>query len=129
LGAEIDDTICGGSVFVPLRPPARRMVSKGFVGRVAAKEVTVVKASSEVVDAARVRIGLIEIDSDKVPAGAKSAWGTVRDEEKAVVGAQEGTVESMTRGQRSWWWENVAVNDGSRVEIREVDRERCGRRL
>jgi hypothetical protein len=60
--------------------------------------VTVVKAGSEVVDTARVRIGLIEIHSDKVPAGAKGAWGTVRDEEKAVAGAQQGAVEGITGG-------------------------------
>jgi hypothetical protein len=39
------------------------------------KEVAVVNAGREVVDTAWVGIGLIEIDSDKVPAGAKGAGG------------------------------------------------------
>jgi hypothetical protein len=46
------------------------------------KEVTVVEAGNEVVGTARVKIGLIEIDSDEVPARAKGTWGAVRDEER-----------------------------------------------
>ena len=114
---------------MPLGPPARRMVGEGFVGRVAEKEVTVVNASGEVVRRSRVRSGLIEIDSNKVPAGAKGSRGAVRDEEKAVAGAREGAVERITRGKRSWWWWSVAVDGRSGVEIGEVDRERCGRQL
>jgi hypothetical protein len=107
------------------------MVGKGFVERVTEgeMEVTVVKSSSEVLGTARVRIGLIEIDSDKVPAGAKGSWGTVRDEEKAVAEVQEGAVKGITWGQRSWWWRSVAVNGRSGVGIWEVNMERCERRL
>jgi hypothetical protein len=46
LGAKIDDTISGGGVFVPLGPPACRMVGEGFVRRVTEKKVTVVDAGS-----------------------------------------------------------------------------------
>ena len=93
------------------------------------QESKIGKCNSAVVDTARVRIGLIEIDRDKVPVGAQGFWGTGKDEEKAVTGAQEGAVEGVTRGQRSWWWWSVAVNGRSGDEIWEVDRERCVKQL
>jgi hypothetical protein len=64
LGTEINDTVCGGSILVPFGPPASGIVNEGFVGREAGKEVIVVKAGSEVISTAGVRIGLLEIDGD-----------------------------------------------------------------
>jgi hypothetical protein len=42
------------------------MVGEGFVGWVFEKEVAVVESGSQVIGAARVGIGLCEIDGDKV---------------------------------------------------------------
>ncbi len=96
--AVINDTICSLFEFVPLGPPSGGMVGEGFVGWVFEKEVAVVESGSQVIGAARVGIGLCEIDGDKVPTRAEGSRGAVGDEEKSVMRAQEGVVEGTTRG-------------------------------
>jgi hypothetical protein len=78
------------------------MVGEGFVGWVFEKEVAVVESGSQVIGAARVGIGLCEIDGDKVPTRAEGSRGAVGDEEKSVMRAKEGVVEGTTRGWRNW---------------------------
>jgi hypothetical protein len=103
------------------------MVGEGCVGWVAEKKVAVVQSSIEVVGTAGVGISLRKIDSDKVPARAEGSWGAVGDEEKSVTRAQEGTVESIARRQRSWW-ERIGATDGrGRAGIRKICRGRWRR--
>ena len=128
LGAVIDDTVGGSSVLVPFGPPAGVMISESFVGWVTEQEVTVIYAGGEMVSAARVRVGLIEIDCHKIPARAKGPRWAIGNEEKTVVGAREGAVENVARGWRSRRRRIVTTHGRDEVCVGKVSRGRCGER-
>ena len=128
MGAVIDDTIGGSSVLMPFGPPAGVMISESFVDWVTEQEVAVIYAGGEMVSAARVGVGLIEIDGHEVPARAKGPRWAIGNEEKTIMGAREGAVENVTGGWRGRRRRIVTMHGRDEVCVRKVSRGRGGGR-
>ena len=91
--AVINDAVGGRGKFVPKWTEATSRVGQGRVVGVLSEEVAIVVATGKRTGSLGGGVGLVYVNLDQVPSRSESAFGPVRNEEEAVAGFYDGSVE------------------------------------